>query len=59
MRTAATLLAACAIAWLGVESSAAVKVKTQFTKILRLLEGQDLVVARRRAGRGQDGAHGR
>ena len=32
MRTAATLLAACAIAWLGVESSAAVKVKTQFTK---------------------------
>jgi hypothetical protein len=31
MRAAATLLAACAIAWLGVESSAAVKVKTQFT----------------------------
>ena len=32
MRAAATLLTACAIAWLGVESSAAVKVKTQFTK---------------------------
>lgn len=29
---AATLLAACAVAWLSVESSAAVKVKTQFTK---------------------------
>jgi hypothetical protein len=32
MRAAATLLTVCAIAWLGVESSAAVKVKTQFTK---------------------------
>jgi hypothetical protein len=32
MRAAATLLVACAVAWLGVESSAAVKVKTQFTK---------------------------
>lgn len=32
MRAAATVLTACAIAWLGVESSAAVKVKTQFTK---------------------------
>ena len=32
MRAAATLLTACAIAWLGVESSAAVKVRTQFTK---------------------------
>ena len=32
MRAAATLLTACAIAWLGVTSSAAVKVRTQFTK---------------------------
>ena len=32
MKAAAILLTACAVAWLGVESSAAVKVRTQFTK---------------------------
>ena len=32
MRAAATVLTACAIAWLGVTGSAAVKVRTQFTK---------------------------
>lgn len=32
MKAAAILLAACAVVWLGVESSAAVKVRTQFTK---------------------------
>ncbi len=57
MRAAATLLTACAIAWLGVTSSAAVKVRTQFTKTLRLLQGQDLVVARGWRGRSQDGAN--
>ena len=59
MRAAATLLTACAIAWLGVESSAAVKVKTQFSKSFDFCEGQDLVLARGRAGRSQDGADGR
>lgn len=32
MKAATILLTACAIAWLGVESTAAVKVRTQFTK---------------------------
>jgi uncharacterized protein DUF4136 len=32
MRAAATVLTACTIAWLGVTGSAAVKVRTQFTK---------------------------
>jgi Domain of unknown function (DUF4136) len=32
MKAAAILLTACTVAWLGVEGSAAVKVRTQFTK---------------------------
>jgi hypothetical protein len=32
MRAAAILLTACTVAWLGAETSAAVKVRTQFTK---------------------------